>query len=307
LGWIKLIKLAHRHFQIFKSTNHQINAIFATLINTRKMIWNWPEMEMTVTENKITIDSNLLKRSLTCTVLMPDEDNFAEPLNLLVLNDGQETESLQLKETIEDLTNANRIKPLIVAAIHTGDERTLEYGTAGRPDFKKRGSKAALYTEFIKSELLPAIREYTGIENFETTAFAGFSLGGLSALDIAWNNPQLFNKAGAFSGSFWWRSKDLAKGYTDNDRIMHSIIRNTAVKPSLKIWLQTGTKDETTDRNKNGIIDSIDDTIDLIKELELKGFTRPEDIQYLEMVGGSHDMPTWARAMPKFLVWAFGR
>jgi enterochelin esterase family protein len=99
----------------------------------------------------------------------------------------------------------------------------------------------------------------------------------------------------------------LAKGYSESDRIMHNIIRNTATKPDLKIWLQTGTRDETSDRNKNGIIDSIDDTVDLIKELENKGFTRPSDVQYIEMVGGSHNTETWAKAMPKFLVWAFGR
>jgi len=271
------------------------------------MYWNMPEMEITIAENKITINSDVLKRQVTCTLLMAEENYIAEPFNLLLLNDGQETPNLQLVETLEELTNTNRIKPLIVVAIHAGEERIQEYGIAGKPDFKKRGSKAALYAEFIKSELLPAISEYTGIEKFETTAFAGFSLGGLSALDIAWNNPELFNKTGVFSGSFWWRSKDLAKGYTDRDRIMHNVIRNTTIKPYLKIWLQTGTKDETADRNKNGIIDSIDDTVDLIKELELKGFKRPNDIQYLEMFGGGHDIATWAKAMPKFLVWAFGR
>ena len=271
------------------------------------MYWNLQEMEITIAEDKITIKPDVLKREVTCTLLMPEENDIAEPLNLLLLNDGQEAENLQLKETLEELINSGRIKPVLVVAIHAGEERLQEYGTAGKPDFKKRGSKAALYTEFIKSELLPAIHKLTGIENFETTAFAGFSLGGLSALDIAWNNPQLFDKAGVFSGSFWWRSKDLARGYMDTDRIMHNIIRNTAVKPDLKIWLQTGTKDETSDRNKNGIIDSIDDTVDLIKELEHKGFKRPDDVQYLEMVGGNHNTETWAKAMPKFLLWAFGR
>ncbi|MDP9048494.1 MAG: esterase family protein [Bacteroidota bacterium] len=271
------------------------------------MYWSWPEKEMTITEKEITISSDQLKRIVTCTLFIPDEKDVAEPLNLLLLNDGQDAENLLLKETLEDLTATNRIKPVIVAAIHAGEERLLEYGTAGKPDFKKRGIKAALYTEFIKTELLPAINEYTGIENFDTTAFAGFSLGGLTALDIAWNNPELFDKAGVFSGSFWWRSKDLAKGYTESDRIMHNIVRDAQDKPDLKIWLQTGTKDETTDRNKNGIIDSIDDTIDLIKELEQKGFKRPVDIQYLEVFGGNHNTETWAKALPKFLVWAFGR
>lgn len=267
----------------------------------------WPEIEMTIIENNITIASDILKREVTCTLLMPEENDTAEPLNLLLLNDGQEAGNLLIKETLEELYNNGRIKPVMVVALHANEERLQEYGTAGKPDFKRRGSKAALYTQFIKTELLPAISKLTGITDFDTTAFAGFSLGGLSALDITWNNPELFNKVGVFSGSLWWRSKDLGKGYTNDDRIMHSIVKNSPAKPALKFWLQTGTKDETSDRNKNGIIDAIDDTVDLIKELEDKGYTRPADIQYLEMVGGSHNTETWAKAMPKFLVWAFGK
>jgi len=262
-------------------------------------------MDETITEHKITINSVLLDREVSLTVLL-SKKNYTGQLNLLLLNDGQEIANLHLKETLEELMTSNRIKPLIVVGIHAGEDRLQEYGTAGKPDFKKRGSKAALYTEFIKSELLPVVAQYTNTENFDTKVFAGFSLGGLSALDISWHNPELFDKAGVFSGSFWWRSKDLLKGYTDHDRIMHSIVRNTTSTPNLKMWLQTGTKDETADRNKNGIIDSIDDTIDLIKELELKGFNRPADIQYLELVGGGHNVETWAKAMPKFLAWAFG-
>jgi hypothetical protein len=64
--------------------------------------------------------------------------------------------------------------------------------------------------------------------------------------------------------------------------------------------------DETMDRNNNGIIDSIDDTLDLIKELERKGY-RKEDITYLEFANGKHDIPTWAKAMPEFLKWGWGK
>lgn len=264
-------------------------------------------IEMAVIENTITIDSALLKREVTCTILLPEDNNLVEPFNLLLLNDGQETENLSIKATLEDLYSQNKIKLLVVATIHANENRLQEYGVAGIPDFKKRGASADTYTEFIKTELLPYLHEYTGIESFEITAFAGFSLGGLSALDTAWNNSGLFNKTGVFSGSFWWRTKDLGKGYTDDDRIMHKVIRESVDKPALKFWLQTGTNDETSDRNKNGIIDAIDDTIDLIKALENKGYTRPADIQYLEMVGGTHNTETWAKAMPKFLLWAFGR
>jgi len=262
---------------------------------------------MIIIENKIAINSALLEREVDCTILTPGETDQTQQLNLLLLNDGQETGVLLLKETLQNLSDANSIKPLVVIAIHAGKERLQEYGVAGRPDFKKRGAKAGLYSQFIIKELMPAIIEFFPVQDFETTAYAGFSLGGLSALNIAWNNPQLFDKVGIFSGSFWWRSKELGKGYTDADRIAHAMIRENTTKPKLTFWLQTGTHDETADRNKNGIIDSIDDTVDLIKELEAKGYKRPEDIRYVEVVGGSHNPETWAKAMPKFLCWAFGK
>jgi enterochelin esterase family protein len=273
-----------------------------------KLIMNlcWPELEMTVTETLLNIQSTYLNREVTCTLLLPDEFAGIEPLNLLLLNDGQEAKNLNLTDTIQELYNTNRIKPVAVVAINCGEERIQEYGTAGSPDFKKRGAKADLYTQFIMEELIPEIKKQLGMEVFGTVAFAGFSLGGLSALDIAWNNPNVFDMAGVFSGSLWWRSKDLTKGYTDDDRIMHRIVRETESKPELKFWLQTGTKDETADRNRNGIIDAIDDTIDLIKELQAKGYTR-NDITYLEMVGGEHNFATWAKTMPKFLMKAFGK
>jgi enterochelin esterase family protein len=262
---------------------------------------------MKVIQQQLVINSIILDRDVNCTILMPEDGSVTEPLNLLLLNDGQELENLQLVETLEHLYDFNRIKPVMVVAVHADENRLDEYGVAGKPDFKNRGAKADLYTEFIKTELLPKVYEHAGIEEFESTAYAGFSLGGLSAIDIAWNNPELFDKVGAFSASFWWRSKDLGKGYTADDRIMHSVIKSTPGKPELKFWLQTGTKDETADRNKNGIIDSIDDTIDFIKELLAKGYQRPADIQYLEIVGGTHDLGTWGKAMPKFLCWAFGK
>ena len=111
---------------------------------------------------------------------------------------------------------------------------------------------------------------------------------------------------GVFSGSFWWRSKALDQGYNEaTDRIMHALVRETPDKPSIKFWLQTGTEDEVSDRNNNGIIDSIDDTLGLIEELKLKGYRLNEDIVYREVVGGRHDQTTWGRVMGEFLEWTF--
>jgi enterochelin esterase-like enzyme len=270
------------------------------------MYQSWLTAEMTVVEETLTINSGLLNREVTCTLLLPADYNLAGPPNLLLMNDGQEAGNLELKTTLQKLYTAHAIKPVFVAAIHAGPGRLQEYGIAGKPDYQQRGAKADLYTQFILTEFLPFLQNHIRIKSFDTVAFAGVSLGGLSAFDMVLNNPDVFNKAGVFSGSFWWRSKALSDGYSDNDRLMHQAVRNHPGKPEVKFWLEAGTNDETADRNKNGIIDAIEDTTDLIAELELKGYKRPADIQYLEIVGGKHDMPTWAKAMPKFLIWAFG-
>ena len=264
--------------------------------------------DMAITEETLVIESVFLEREVFCSVLVPEGFDAIDNINLLLLNDGQELENLQLKATLKNLYDNRQIPPVLVAAIHANEERLQEYGAAGTPDFKGRGSKAAAYTSFITQELLPKLQELIGLKSFNTVAFAGCSLGGLSALDISLNHPQLFDKVGAFSGSFWWRSKDLKDGYdAEQDRIMHKIIRQKQHQPGLKFWFQTGTKDETADRNQNGIIDSIDDTIDLIKTLENKGYSRSTDIRYVEIVNGHHDTATWAKAMSKFLRWAFAK
>jgi enterochelin esterase-like enzyme len=258
-----------------------------------------------VVKAKHTLKSVYLKRDVELEIFMPDNLLGNESVNLLLINDGQDLAQMQIEETLSSLFQKWIIDPTVVVGIKASTDRVLEYGIAGKPDFKKRGSKASAYTDFIINELMPFVNNEIGIPINGKRAFAGFSLGGITAFDIAWNNDNLFDVVGVFSGSFWWRKKDLSAGYTDDDRIVHHMIQETKAKPDVKFWLMTGTDDETADRNHNFIIDSIDDTIDVVKELLYKGYRRPQDIFYYEMVGGKHDVPTWGKAMPKFLEWAF--
>ncbi|MFN0292228.1 alpha/beta hydrolase [Pedobacter helvus] len=238
---------------------------------------------------------------------MPDNLLGNEKVNLLLVNDGQDLAQMGLDQSLSSLYEKWKIEPTVAVGISAGQERLLEYGIANRPDFKNRGSKAHLYTSFIIEELLPFIDKEVNVNINGKKAFAGFSLGGLTAFDIAWHHSSVFDLVGVFSGSFWWRKKDLSDGYTDDDRILHQMLKESSAKPALKFWLMTGTDDEKADRNQNFIIDSIDDTVDVVKELLKKGYRRPLDIFYYEMVGGKHDVPTWGKAFPKFLEWAFAK
>jgi len=254
------------------------------------------------------IHSDLLGRDTVVDMFLPFQFKGADaPLPLLVLNDGQDGEAIALQATLETLAQQKKINNVVVVAVHAGD-RMQEYGVAGRPDFKGRGSRARQYTRFVMTELIPYVHYRYNISPLaQDHAIAGFSLGGLSALDIAWHHPDYFGKVGAFSGSFWWRKRDTkSRFYSDyRDRIMHQVVRRGRKKEGLRFWFQTGLLDEQADRNKNGVIDSIDDTLDLIVELTHKGYRPFHDIHYIELPDGKHDLPTWRAALPLFLQWAF--
>ena len=258
-------------------------------------------------ENK-TLQSKFLQREVKVDFYLPSHVSDPSQMSLLLINDGQDMEVMGFEKILERLYAEQSIGPLFCAAIHAGAERKMEYGIANHPNYKGQGAKAGAYTSFIMEELIPYIKETYRVFSFREKAFAGFSLGGLSALDIVWNNPDEFSKAGVFSGSFWWRSVDQTDKEYDDDkhRIMQQQIRNGRFHPGLKFFFQCGNMDETKDRNQNGIIDSIDDTLDVIKELVTKGYKNGKDIYYMEMKDGRHDIATWGRAMPEFLKWGWG-
>jgi len=255
----------------------------------------------------ITINSTNLKREVLVDLYFPPPDLLTSPLSLLLINDGQDLLKFHFDSMLAELYEKKEIKPIFCVGIHCGPDRKMEYGTASILDFKGRGAKAKAHQDFVFNELMPLINSIWE-KGFDEKAYAGFSLGGLSALDTVWHYPNIFSKTGVFSGSLWWRLKDLNNGYNEEtDRIIHKLIREGEYRPGLKFYFTTGSHDEKADRNNNGIIDSIDDTLGLIEELEKKGYKTEGDIHYVNYEDGKHDVRTWGRAMPAFLKWGWGR
>lgn len=272
-----------------------------------------PEQPVSSVRRDDSLYSVPLKRTVHLDVVLPPlyETSGTVDWPVLYLNDGQDLPRLRMMAVLDSLYEQQAVQPFILVAIHAGD-RIHEYGISATADYMGRGSKAGLYTDFVLTELMPHVQKnYRISPKPEDTVFAGFSLGGLSAFDIVFHHADRFSRAGVFSGSFWWRSKSTEAGYRDEtDRIMHDLVRKGSYRPDLKFWLEAGTDDETSDRNNNGIIDAIDDTIDLIGELVKKGYHyttngQPSDIRYVEVPGGQHNQETWSAVMPDFLTWAF--
>ncbi|MCD2423127.1 esterase [Niabella pedocola] len=264
--------------------------------------------ELDYVTERATVLSAFLKREVMIDFYLPTVLDDPYGLSLLLINDGQDLPVMELQQLLTGLYVDGRISPVLCVGITAGPDRKREYGVAAAADYLGRGDRAAAYTRFILEELMPFIQNRYNVPGFKDRAFAGFSLGGLSALDIVWNHPEVFSKTGVFSGSLWWRSKDQddVTYNDDQDRIMQQQIRNGIYKPGLKFFLQCGLMDEAHDRNNNGVIDAVDDTRDIVKELLKKGY-HPEDLSYLELDDGKHDVATWGKAMPVFLKWGWGR
>ena len=226
---------------------------------------------------------------------------------VLYANDGQDMTALRLKSTLTDLYKDGTLELLVVVAVYAATgERINEYGTASSPNSMGQGRQAALYQQFLTTELLPYINEhYRTLTDPTHTAVMGASLGGLSAFDTAWCHPALFGKVGVFSGSFWWRTDDRGVAAQQASRIMHKLIRQSPTRDGLQMWFEAGTQDESADRDRNGVIDAIQDTTELMDELRLKGYRIGQDMVYVEVAGGKHNQETWAKVLPDFLKWAF--
>lgn len=279
-----------------------MNSIFLPIFENMSSVN--PEIR---TVETLSFPSEKLERNLRIDFYVPP--NLRNGLmDVLLINDGQDLQTMHFDAILAKLYRSEAIRPVLCIGIHAGPRRKFEYGTAISADYKGRGNLARRYLHFITEELVPAIHLLFPGRLCARWGFAGFSLGGLSALDVTWKKGDLFNMTGIFSGSLWWRTldKDDPKYQDEQHRIMHNQIRDGNFVPGLKFFFECGTQDETEDRNGNGVIDSIDDTKDLIQTLSTKGYNPASDIYYYEINGGKHDVATWASAMPIFLRWAFG-
>ncbi len=253
--------------------------------------------------------SDHLQNSRDLVVFLPPlyEKHPLVRFPVLYLNDGQDSSQLRLRETVARLTQAKRICPLIVVAIPTNADRLQEYGTAAAANAQGLGTRAAAYASFVVKEVMPAINaRFRTLPTPANTAILGASLGGLSAFDIAWNHADQFGIVGVLSGSFWWRATPAETAITPNALIMHEIVRRGSFRPGFRAWFEAGTRDERDDRDNNGVIDAIQDTCELIAEMENLGYRSGRDVVYLEVRGGQHHYDTWAKVLPDFLEWAFG-
>jgi len=236
-----------------------------------------------------------------------DKDTPHAPFPTLYVNDGQDMDQLHMRETLARLYAHHLIEEIIVVAIPTNEDRLHEYGTAVCANAQGLGKKAAAYGRFMIEELIPVIQAgYPVSTAASKTAVLGMSLGGLSAFDLIWNQPDTFGITGVFSGSFWWRAGEEETAVSPNKLIAHEMVKNGNHRPDFRAFFEAATRDEESDRDNNGVIDAIQDTLELIEALELLGYQQGKELAYFQVEGGRHEYGTWSAVLPHFLRWAFG-
>ena len=194
-------------------------------------------------------------------------------------------------ETAHRLTAAKLIEPIIIVAVaNTGEDRIHEYApTAANLDPLKRvRSKGSLrvYGRFLIEELKPFIdRKYRTKREAEFTGLGGSSLGGLATLVLGLWFPNYFRRLAVMSPSVWW---DDCAVYKIVDTI------DETARPPLKIWLDTGTREEGWERAR-----------ELRDRLVQKGWRLHDDLQYLEADGSDHSEGAWAARMDPVLRFLF--
>ena len=256
---------------------------------------------------------------------------------VVYLNDGQDAVAVDLQPTLARLHARGLIHPVIVVAIHMLPDRMGTYGLSDRAAARslaadtrhgRVGARAHEYSEWVAKSLVPHIdARYRTLRSAGSRAVLGWSLGALNAFTLGWQYPELFGRVGAFSPSLWLSSQRADAAAVQQSRLAQAMVGRSEPRPGLKLFFAVGSAEETDDRDGDGINDAVDDTRDLIlgygggadpavRGLAQLGYStnldhasRPTraDVALLLLEAGEHNQASWARMLPAFLRWAYGR
>lgn len=245
---------------------------------------------------------------------------------VLYLNDGQDAAAVGLEDALATLYAQDAIEKIIVVAVDMLPDRMGTYGlsdrkagrsTPGDSRYGAVGSRAHDYSEWVAHELVPYVdaRYRTRPEAADRTVL-GWSLGGLNAFNLGWQYPEVFGQVGAFSPSFWLASDRTDAASVQRSRLAQRMVEAGPKRAGSKFWFAVGTAEETDDRDGDGVIDAVDDTQDMARALARIGYTNnleyarhvgADEVALYLLEGGEHNQDSWARMLPVFLRWAYGK
>jgi len=227
-------------------------------------------------------------RSLRVFLPASYSENSAKRYPVLYMHDGQNLFDARtaaygvawgVASTVNRLVATGVMEEVIVVGIDNTPDRILEYTPCC--DARYGGGKLDAYGAFVADTIKPYIdKTYRTLPNKDNTAIMGSSLGAIASVAIAQRYPDLFAKAGAMSGSFWWNNRAL--------------IAKPAPRVAVKFYLDAGTRDD-------GAPDAA-----LMRDAMVKqGYQLNRDLLFYSAEGATHDEKSWAARVDRPLTWFF--
>ena len=210
-----------------------------------------------IKERNEEIYSRHLQKHISLTIISTPPPKNKSDFNLLLLNNGQDMQREGIKEILDSLHRKKLINPIIIVGTKAFDPRQ-EYGVAGFTDRKNNGKLASKYGAFIVNELLPFIKTKSGVRSFRSVSIAGSGMAGISAIDIAWNNWQKFDRVG-FLPEF-----DNSHAGMDFSNLSEMISKSRK-RPKIQFWL------DQKDYMENSQTDDSTSMQHLLDVLKMKG------------------------------------
>jgi hypothetical protein len=138
------------------------------------------------------------------------------------------------------------------------------------------------------NELLPFVKKKSGVRKFNSVSIAGSGLAGISALDIAWDNWQKFDRVG-FLSDFSAQKKPV------DFSLLVKKISQSRKRPRLQFWLdnmddiRNTQNDDSTGMNK------------LFDILEIKG--QGQSVSRVGTEGDKNRFISFKDEFTQFLLW----
>lgn len=173
--------------------------------------------------------SRHLQKHINITAVSTPAPANRSDFNLLLINDGAAMKAAGIEKIIDSLWKKKALHPLIVVGIEPFDARG-QYGVSDFPSPDSRGALAKKYADFVVNELLPFIKNKTKARSFQSVSIAGAGWAGISALDIAWDNWQKFDRVAFLP--------PMAAGDTGTDfSALVKKIKQSRKRPKLLYWV----------------------------------------------------------------------
>ena len=189
-----------------------------------------------------------------------------------------------LNRIVDELTDDNRIEPVILVGIPNSDERYRDYSPG--KSFADISSHA--YARFVRDVVKPRVeKNFPAKKMCKDTALLGSSLGGLVSLWMAHQMPGAFGKVACLSGAFQVRDrqkKSFAEFLRERGRCR------------LRVYLDSGTVDDGVSLTRK--------VRDVHREL---GWRDGDDLMYYRDEGGEHNEKFWRDRVWRALTFLYGK